>query len=210
MRVAPLGATLGHLLNYHRREAKPEWWAYFRAPQEVARRSARRHRGHRVSDAVRRAARDRRSNRWCTRSPSRHRSSSSRWTAASKVRSARAPPGTIEWIDASAGRLGLSRGPEPQDEPLPRRHHRRRAGSRQGAARGHRPRGRRGCSRALAAIGPSRTSCVAAAALLAARRAAIQTLDLEQQKQLVCRSSTTVTCSSRVRRAAARRGPARG
>ena len=26
--------TLGHLLDYHRREAKPDWWAYFRATKE--------------------------------------------------------------------------------------------------------------------------------------------------------------------------------
>ena len=25
----PWAKTLGHLLDYHRREAKPEWWAYF-------------------------------------------------------------------------------------------------------------------------------------------------------------------------------------
>ena len=44
-----LGAhLLGHLLDYHRREAKPEWWAYFRAPEEISRRTARRYRGNRV------------------------------------------------------------------------------------------------------------------------------------------------------------------
>src|SRR5205823_2283267 len=28
-RGEPWATTLGHLLDYHRREAKPEWWAYF-------------------------------------------------------------------------------------------------------------------------------------------------------------------------------------
>ena len=33
----PTAALLADLLGYHRREAKPEWWAYFDRHEEVAR-----------------------------------------------------------------------------------------------------------------------------------------------------------------------------
>ena len=114
----PSAATLGHLLNYHRREAKPEWWSYF----------------ERRKKSLDELIDDTEAIAYLTKvdeAPVRD--------ARSLIHTLQFPPqefklkpdsnvdgplnvgaaGTIEWIDEAAGRLGLRRGPRLANEPLP-------------------------------------------------------------------------------------------
>ena len=208
-RRSALGDVARRLLDYHRREAKPEWWAYFdrrkksvdelledtesiaylkpvdTPPLQYAR----------IADPYVRIpasgvqAQGRRGCRRSTR----------QWGRL----------GTIEWIDAAAGRLGLRRGPGLKDEPLPEAV----------IAGGPIPdkAQRNAIQRVADAVIGSRSPYRAVEDILAARpprfssssSRVIQTIDLEQQKRLVAELDE-VTSSSRGRREAARHGPARG
>ena len=110
--------TLGHSLNYHRREAKPEWWAYF----ERRKKSLDELMEDTESIAYLRATDDppvqaARSLVHTLEFPPQE----FKLKADTEVEGplGQGPAGTIEWIDASTGRLGLRRGPKLKDKPLP-------------------------------------------------------------------------------------------
>jgi uncharacterized protein len=109
---------LAHLLDYHRRDAKPEWWAYFQRRKKSI--------DELVDDTEAIA---------CltpTREPPVPKKHSFVYTlefppqefklkADAEVEGplGQGPAGTIEWIDATTGRVGLRRGPSRADDPLP-------------------------------------------------------------------------------------------
>ena len=114
----PWATTLSHLLDYHRREAKPEWWAYF------LRRKKSLDELFEDTEAI------------AGLTPANHPPEPRK---RSLVYTLEFPPqefklkvdshvdgpfnqgsaGVIEWIDESGGRLGLRRGFERKDDPLP-------------------------------------------------------------------------------------------
>ena len=111
---------LADLLNYHRREAKPEWWAYF---------DRRRKSLDELMDDTQAIARleevagvppqpVKKSLVHTMRFPAQE------FKLAADERSVEDPfraaaAGSIEWIDAAHGRLGLKRGPRLAGAPLP-------------------------------------------------------------------------------------------
>jgi uncharacterized protein len=113
------GATLlGHLLDYHRREAKPEWWAYFLRRKKTL---------DELLD-------DTEAISYLTpvADPPEHKDHSLVHTLAFPPQEFKLKPdtgvdgplgqgsaGTIEWIDASRGRLGLRRGKKRAADALP-------------------------------------------------------------------------------------------
>jgi predicted RecB family nuclease len=114
----PWAATLGHLLNYHRREAKPEWWAYFDRRKKS------------LDDLLE----DTEAISYLTPvdEPPVTQARSLIYTLAFPPQEFKLKPdagvdgplsegaaGTIEWIDETRGRLGLRRGPGFKDQPLP-------------------------------------------------------------------------------------------
>jgi predicted RecB family nuclease len=114
----PWTTTLGHLLDYHRREAKPEWWTYF----------------ERRKKPLDELLEDTEAIAYLT--PAREPAVAK---ARSLVHALEFPPqefklkvdrevdgpfgegraGTIEWLDGRRGRLGLRRGREKSGDPLP-------------------------------------------------------------------------------------------
>jgi predicted RecB family nuclease len=114
----PWAVTLSHLLDYHRREVKPEWWSYF------ARRKKSLDELFEDTEAI------------TGLTPG---GDAPVPTKQSLVYTLQFPPqefklkvdadvegpfgegvaGTLEWIDASTGRLGLRRGSKRSEEPLP-------------------------------------------------------------------------------------------
>lgn len=114
----PWATALGHLLNYHRREAKPEWWAYFDRRKKAL--------DELIDDTEAIAYL-----KAVDTPPVKQKQS--------LIHTLEFPPqefklkadtavdgpltvgaaGTIEWIDAASGRLGLRRGPTLKNEPLP-------------------------------------------------------------------------------------------
>jgi uncharacterized protein len=174
---------LGHLLNYHRREAKPEWWAYFERRKKS------------LDDLLE----DTEAIAYLTPA-----NEPPVTKDQSLVYALEFPPqefklkvdsdvegpfgegraGTIEWIDASRGRLGLRRGRKRSADPLPEAiiaggpvpdKAQRAAVSRvaEAAARGRSP--YRAVEDILRGAPPRFTT----------RSGDIQTLDLELQKRLV-------------------------
>jgi uncharacterized protein len=114
----PSAATLAHLLDYHRREAKPEWWAYFARRKKSA---------DELLDDTEAIA-------YLTPAaePPATKQQSLVYTMAFRAQEFKlkadadveAPlgagrAGTIEWLDAGAARLGLRRGKRRAGEPLP-------------------------------------------------------------------------------------------
>jgi uncharacterized protein len=110
--------TLGHLLDYHRREAKPEWWSYFQ------RRRKSLDELFDDTDAI--------TGLMPTSDPPVQKKQSHVYTlefppqefklkvdADVEAPFGEGAAGTIEWIDASTGRLGLRRGTKRHEEPLP-------------------------------------------------------------------------------------------
>jgi uncharacterized protein len=110
-------AILGHLLGYHRREAKPEWWAYFDRRKKslddlLDDTEAISHLEPVGDDPVPVFL----SLVHTLRFPPQE----FKLAADAKVEGpmGQGPVGTIEWIDAASGRLGLRRG-RNNTEPLP-------------------------------------------------------------------------------------------
>ena len=114
----PWATTLGHLLNYHRREAKPEWWAYFERRKKTL---------DQLIDDTEAIA-------YLTPvdEPPVPKARSLIHTLQFPPQEFKLKPdsdvegpldvgaaGTIEWIDEAAGRLGLRRGPGLANKPLP-------------------------------------------------------------------------------------------
>jgi uncharacterized protein len=109
---------LGHLLAYHRREAKPEWWAYFQRRKKSL---------DELMDDTEAVA--------CltpTNDPPIPKKQSLVYTlgfppqefklkadADVEAPLSAGPAGTIEWVDASRGRLGLRRWKKRSADPLP-------------------------------------------------------------------------------------------
>jgi predicted RecB family nuclease len=117
-RAAPWATLLGHLLDYHRREAKPEWWAYF----------------DRRMNSLDELLDDTEAIAYLapTGAPPERKAQSLVFTLAFPAQEFKLKVdthvdgafneggvGTIEWIDASGGRLGLRRGKKRADDPLP-------------------------------------------------------------------------------------------
>lgn len=114
----PWALLLGHLLDYHRREAKPEWWAYFQRRKKSL---------DELFDDTEAIA-----GLTLANEPPVHEKQSLVYTLEFpsqefKLRTdadvegpfGEGPAGTIEWIDASTGRLGLRRGLKRSADPLP-------------------------------------------------------------------------------------------
>jgi uncharacterized protein len=114
----PWATTLGHLLDYHRREAKPEWWAYFERRKKPL--------DDLLEDTEAIAyltqaneppvAKDRSLVYELEFPPQEFKLKVDR-EVEGPFGEGRA--GMIEWIDASRGRLGLRRGRARNAEPLP-------------------------------------------------------------------------------------------
>jgi uncharacterized protein len=111
--------TLAHLLNYHAREAKPEWWSYFQRRKKsvddlfddteaIA---------GLVPSAELPLSKDK-SLIYALEFPPQEFKIKVDTEVEGPMGEGRA--GTIEWIDASRGRLGLRRGAKRAAEPLPR------------------------------------------------------------------------------------------
>jgi uncharacterized protein len=113
------GPVLRHLLDYHRREAKPEWWAYFERTKKSL--------DELLEDA------DAIAYLTPTDDPIVEVRKSVVHTLAFPDQEFKLKPdtavdgplstgavGTIEWIDAARGKLGLRRGVKRKDDPLPR------------------------------------------------------------------------------------------
>ena len=114
----PWAATLGHLLNYHSREAKPEWWAYFDRRKKSL--------DELIDDTEAIAylkpvdtppEKQARSFIYTLEFPPQEFKLKADTDVDGPLTVG--PAGTIEWIDAATGRLGLRRGPTLKDEPLP-------------------------------------------------------------------------------------------
>jgi len=114
----PWTTTLGHLLNYHRREAKPEWWAYFERRKKSL---------DQLLDDTEAIAylnpvdvppiKQKLSLVHTLEFPPQEFKLKPDTSAEYCLGGGSA--GTIEWIDAAGGRLGLRRGPKLKDHPLP-------------------------------------------------------------------------------------------
>ena len=114
------GATLlGHLLNYHRRESKPEWWAFYDRQKKSL---------DELLDDTQAIAFLRpvegvvpqkvdRSFVHTLEFPEQE----FKLGPDSKVEDpfSKESAGSIDWLDEAAGRLGLKRGPKLADQPLP-------------------------------------------------------------------------------------------
>ncbi len=114
----PSATTLGHLLDYHRREAKPEWWAYF------LRRKKSLDELFEDTEAI--------AGLTPTNDPPQTRKRSLVYTLEFPAQEfklkidshvdgpfSKGSAGVIEWLDESAGRLGLRRSIDRKDDPLP-------------------------------------------------------------------------------------------
>jgi len=114
----PWALTLGHLLDYHRREAKPEWWAYFDRRKKT------------LDDLMddteaisylrptdEPPVPKKKSLIHTLEFPTQEFKLKADMTVDAPL--AFGSAGTIEWIDAATGRLGLLRGPGLKDQPLP-------------------------------------------------------------------------------------------
>jgi predicted RecB family nuclease len=110
--------TLGHLLNYHRREAKPEWWAYFERRKKSLDDLADDTEAIAYLRPVDEPPVARRKSLVHTLEfPPQEFKLKADTAVEGPLGSGAA--GTIEWIDAAGGRLGLLRGPTLEDEALP-------------------------------------------------------------------------------------------
>ena len=111
-------ALLVHLLDYHRREAKPEWWAYF----ERRKKSLDQLLDDTEAIACLTPASDepavvRRSLVYTLEFPPQE--FKLRVDATVEGPLGEGAAGTIDWIDASRGRIGLKRDKRRHDDPLP-------------------------------------------------------------------------------------------
>ncbi len=114
----PWAVTLGHLLNYHRREAKPEWWAYFDRRKKSL--------DELIDDTEAIAylkpvdvppVQQAKSLIHTLEFPPQEFKLKADTDVDGPLTVG--PAGTIEWIDAATGQLGLRRGPSLKNEPLP-------------------------------------------------------------------------------------------
>jgi predicted RecB family nuclease len=180
----PWATTLGWLLDYHRREAKPEWWAYFQRRKKSL--------DELMEDteavAYLRPTDDapvlkKQSLVYTLEFPPQE--FKLKVDAEVQEPLGAGPAGTIEWIDASRGRLGLRRGKKRSQDALPAAiiaggpvpdNAQRAAIVRVAEAAAM----RRSPYRAVQALLRSDAPC-----FRPARRGSIQTLGLDAQKRLV-------------------------
>jgi predicted RecB family nuclease len=171
-------ALLGQLLNYHRREAKPEWWAYFDRQKKPLDDLLDDTEAIAYLEPVPDIApvAEKKSFVYTLAFPAQE----FKLAVGDDVEdpATRQSAGKIVWLDARAGRLGLKRGPSLDGVPLPA-----------AVVRGE-PRTtveqRKALCRVADDVLAARGEFPAARALL--ERAAgdrVQTLDLEQQKRVV-------------------------
>jgi uncharacterized protein len=111
---------LGELLNYHRREAKPEWWAYFERRKKSLDDLLDDAQAIAYLEPVDGVAPETvlKSLVFPLQFPLQEFKLSADPKAQLEDPFRRTSAGTIAWIDATAGRLGLKRGAK-RDEPLP-------------------------------------------------------------------------------------------
>ena len=108
---------LAHLLYYHRRESKSQWWEWFRH-LDLDRGRARQGRRHDRGRRARRASRSRTARRSSTRSRSRRRSTSSAGMQSIPRRGART--GTCRWTTSRASSRFAAGRPLPRSRCRPR------------------------------------------------------------------------------------------
>lgn len=109
---------LGHLLDYHRREAKPEWWAYFdRRKKSIEELLDDTEAVAFLTPAAGPPAQKNHSLVYTLEYPPQEFKLKVDTDVEAPLGEGRA--GTLEWIDASRGRLGLRRHVKRSGEPLP-------------------------------------------------------------------------------------------
>ncbi len=138
----PEALLLADLLNYHRREAKPEWWAYFDRQKKSLDDLLDDTEAIAYLTPVEGVAPEKvkQSLVYTLEFPDQEFKLGPGQAVEDPFRQERA--GTIEWLDSATRRLGLKRGIKRRDEPLPAAITRRQASRQQRAARSHRSRGR--------------------------------------------------------------------
>ncbi len=114
----PWATTLGRLLDYHRREAKPEWWAYFQRRQKSLDELMEDTEAVACLTPTDEAPVPKKQSLVYTLEfpPQEFKL---KVDADVEEPLGAGPAGTIEWIDASRGRIGLRRGKKRSQDPLP-------------------------------------------------------------------------------------------
>ncbi len=118
---AESAALLGRLLNYHRREAKPEWWAYFERQKKSLDDLLDDTQAIAYLEPVEGIEPEKvnRSLVYTMRFPDQEFKLGPDPKARVEDPFRKESAGAIEWVDEAAGRLGLKRGCKAADQPLP-------------------------------------------------------------------------------------------